>query len=112
MEQVPIKIQLLIRIRLAGRAPLRVVLVLNIYAHHESNELVQNVKSVSIKIPLHIRILPVNLALLRAAVVLNLLLVQQKQIDHVLDVAPVSTKIPILIRILLVKVANPADRKI
>ena len=83
MEQVPTKIQLLIRKLLANCAPLRVVLVLNIYAHQRSNELVQNVKSVSIKIPLHIRILPVNLALLRAAVVLNLLLVQQKQIEHV-----------------------------
>ena len=83
MNLVSFKIQLLIRIFFANRAPLRVVLVLNIYAHHESNELVQNVKSVSIKIPLHIRILPVNLALPRAVLVLNLLLVQQKQIEHV-----------------------------
>ena len=83
MEQVPIKIQLLIRIRLASRALLSAALVLNIYAHQRSNEPVQNVKSVSIKNPLLIRILPVNLALPRAVLVLNLLLVQQKQIEHV-----------------------------
>ena len=83
MEQVPTKIQFLIRILHANRAPLHVALVLNIYAHQRSNELVQYVNLVSIKNPLLIRILPVNLALLRAAVVLNLLLVQQKQIEHV-----------------------------
>ena len=84
MEQVPTKIQLLIRKLLANCAPLRVVLVPNFQlVQQQQIELVQYVNLVSIKIQLLIRILPVNLVLPRAVLVLNLLLVQQKQIEHV-----------------------------
>ena len=83
MEQVPIKIQLLIWTLHANHAPLSAVLVLDIYAHQRSNEPVQYVNLVSIKNPLLIRILPVNLVLPHARVVLNFLLVQEQQIEHV-----------------------------